>query len=156
MKRSIGTEYVTASDTDAARALRVSRAAISAYKAGRDVMSPDTLERAQEILKLPPAELFDYSLALLSEASPQTRAVWAAHEWMREQARRFEGFKGGAAAIAIAIACAGLVFPSNPASGEPSSHGHMNDYAKCAVQQRRRRVRRVADWRSRLGSLAAA
>lgn len=88
VKRKISTEFVTASYTDVAGALRVSRAAISSWKTGRDVMSQETLERAQELLKLPNDELLDYSLGLALDAAPGTKLLHAAHRWMRDQAKR--------------------------------------------------------------------
>ncbi len=88
VRKRISTEYVTASDTEVADALDVSRQLVSGYKNGRDVMSVETLDRAQRILELPRDELADYALVLLEAAKPEAKAVWAAHRWMMNQARR--------------------------------------------------------------------
>jgi transcriptional regulator with XRE-family HTH domain len=64
VREKISTPYVTASDTQVARALGVSRAAVSAYKAGRDVMSSSTLAAANQLLGLGRAELADLAMDL--------------------------------------------------------------------------------------------
>lgn len=78
VRDKISTEYVRASDTEVARALGVSRAAISAYKTGRDVMSSSTFAAAAGLLQLEMGELADLALRLRAEASlnASEKDVW--------------------------------------------------------------------------------
>lgn len=109
VRKKISNEYVTASDTEVANALGISRAVVSAYKRGV-VMSAETLEKAQEILKLPPGELWEISTCLTLESSPETKAVNAAHRWMQEQAKRWGSVAKGL--IVPACLATGLIFAS--------------------------------------------
>lgn len=52
VRQKISSPYVTASDTAVAKVLGVSRQAVSAYKAGRDVMSTSTLAQVNQVLQL--------------------------------------------------------------------------------------------------------
>lgn len=70
VREKISNEYVRASDTAVAKALGISRAAVSAYKSGRDNMSLETLQAANRILKLEVAELSELAISLIAEALP--------------------------------------------------------------------------------------
>lgn len=69
VRRKISTEHVTASDTQVARAIGISRAAVSAYKTGRDVMTHETLSRANNVLHLSDRELGELGWNLLLESA---------------------------------------------------------------------------------------
>jgi hypothetical protein len=126
VKRHISNQYLRASDTDAARALLLSRTAVSAYKAGRDVMSLQTLECAQTLLNLPPNELVELSLALSIEATPDAKSVWAAHKWMLDRAKRFEAFvaaKGKGTLPGILLVCLGSLYGAHSQAGQMATSG---------------------------------
>jgi|SRR5581483_9070169 len=80
VRKAISTEYVTASDTQVARAMGISRASISAYKLGREVMSHEMLSRANVLMKLSNYQLGELGWQLLNERarSDQERSVYAA------------------------------------------------------------------------------
>jgi transcriptional regulator with XRE-family HTH domain len=70
VRRKISNVVITASDSDVARAIGVSRGAIWGYKSGRDSMSHDTLLRVQNIAQLSEAEFTDLLFDLLLEGNP--------------------------------------------------------------------------------------
>jgi predicted transcriptional regulator len=78
VRAKISTPHVTASDTQVARAIGISRAAVSAYKVGRDIMTHETLGRAQELLELPPVDVAAVACDLLLEKArtEQERAIY--------------------------------------------------------------------------------
>ena len=100
VRQRISNEYLTASDTDIAHVLGVSRAAISAYKHGKAVMSPQTLRTAQKFLQLPDEEFDALLLRLTIDGArePELRRAW------QRLARQLH-----AAALA-AIVAAGMLF----------------------------------------------
>jgi len=78
VRAKISTPHVTASDTQVARAIGISRAAVSAYKVGRDIMTHDTLARAQTLLRLEPVDVGALACDLLLERSrtDEERAIF--------------------------------------------------------------------------------
>lgn len=92
VKRRISNEFLKASDNDAAKALGLSRTSVSHYKHGRDVMSQETLHKANEILELPENQLLALSLDLQIEGAKNdnTRGVFTS---LREMLRAVEGKK---------------------------------------------------------------
>jgi hypothetical protein len=91
VRRAISTQHVTASDTDVARALGISRAVVSAYKVGKTVMSHDTLAKAHELAQFERDELADFVLMLSADAAatPAGRALLNAQRYLTEYAKRF-------------------------------------------------------------------
>lgn len=75
VRQKISTQWVQASDTRISKLLGISRTSVSAYKHGRDVMSIDTLARAQEILELPGPELAALSIELSKEGTKNPGAL---------------------------------------------------------------------------------
>ncbi len=127
VKRAISNDFLTASDTDVARVLKISRAAVSAYKHGKDCMSLETLLRANAVLKLDRIELADVALELQCQLTPKARAIWEAQRWLIDQAKKH------VAVILIAVlGVSGAAIPevSHAAASDQSIH-----YAK----SRRRR-----------------
>lgn len=144
VKAHMSNEFLTASDTDAAKALGLSRTAVSSYKAGRDVMSTDTFARANELLKLPPAETIDITLTLQMEAtkSDSTRAMLGS---MRTLAKAFaDHAKKSAAAILAAVFGLTMFHPS-----DAYARARVSDHADAIYIMRsrnRRRRERAKNW----------
>lgn len=151
-QRLAGEHQIKVSDREIARVLNLSRAAISAYKAGKDVMSPVTLERAQDILKLHYSELAELSLMLSMQATPEQSAVFRAQQWMLEHAKRFGELAGEARkpvtgiVLAFTMATSGSFFPANSDASTPKSLSEQDftAYTLCAL--RRRRARRPSQF----------
>jgi len=74
VRRKIGTEYVRASDTAVGKAIGVSRAAINAYKKGRDVMSQERfLDVNARFLGLPDDDVSQILIDLVTDAAADDR-----------------------------------------------------------------------------------
>lgn len=121
VREKISTQYVVASDTEVARAMGVSRAAVSAYKAGRNVMSIETLLRANKLLNLPDAWLVDFSLDLLAEdaKSDDARRLWKAVRKLVIGLQRGAGTK----AAAILLTCMGALALHSPRADAAPTQG---------------------------------
>lgn len=108
VRAHIGTAYVQATDTDVARALGLSRNAISEYKKGRSKMAPATVARAIELLAGSAHEATPLLQELMTEQahSEPEGAVWRLFMQIAESA------KGKAAALALvaAVVTAGTLY----------------------------------------------
>ncbi len=106
VRAHIGTAYVTASDADVARALGVSRNAITEYKRGRSKMAPATAARALELLQGSAHEATPLLRELMDEQahSEPEGAIWRALMQVAEAVR------GKAAALVLAIVAAGTLY----------------------------------------------
>lgn len=118
VRAKISNEYVTASDTDIARVLSVSRAAVSSYKHEKNVMSVETLAKAQEVLELPQQDYFDLMLALTAEGThdPSLQDTWVRlHRFVRS-AIKHSGSRAAAWLMAVMVAAGmNLASPGNQA-----------------------------------------
>lgn len=123
VRKAISTSYVTASDSQVSKAMGISRASVSAYKVGREVMTHDTLSRANELMKLSNYELGELGWQLLLDRarSDEERSVYAA---MRSMGR----------AVVRSILLAGLVgvglsaLPAQRVSAAESGAAPSNTY----------------------------
>jgi transcriptional regulator with XRE-family HTH domain len=137
VRSKISSAYVTASDTDVSRVLGVSRAIISAYKHGRNVMSGEMLTKAQDLLQLPDAELFDLMLSLQAEGEPEPELQkhWRdLHRFIRSS------LKNGArlsAWIVTAILAAGTI-PASPVNQASNADFQRAQSIHYAYSRRRR------------------
>lgn len=130
VRKKISTEHLTASDTDVARAIGLSRAAVSAYKTGRDIMTHETLARANELLKLPDLDIANIGFDLLLERA-RTDNERAIYRSMRDIARYARTWvKSRASSILLSGLAIGLLsapqktqafeHPAGPANGASS------------------------------------
>ena len=70
VRKKISNAFITASDSDVARALGLSRGAVWAYKNGRDCMSHQTLLKVQQVAELNEWELTELMFDILIEGDP--------------------------------------------------------------------------------------
>lgn len=161
VRDAIGTEYVTASDTDVADALEVSRAAISGYKNGHNIMGADVLARAAVLAKLDELEVYEISIILAAEASsksPEARALWDSNlkisKYIMGKARELKNWKGGGKAPSILLACM-AAFASvedaraleNKAFSRTALPAELPSNVYYVMSSRvRRRLRKALDW----------
>lgn len=132
VRERISTEYVTASDTDVAKALKVSRATISAYKYGRDRMSAETLARAQKLAQLEDAELVDLLFDMVIEEALEAKDVGFFIEAKQRVKKLMKGMSRTVASILLgAVAVLGLAsLPAQRVAAAPSEGGTPGMYIK--------------------------
>lgn len=148
VRKRISNAYVTASDTDVAKAIGVSRAAVSAYKAGRDVMSQDRfMDIHRRFLHL--AE--DHVLEILAELSADAaldkdlRQAWGR---IRDRVGKKKAGKSAASIVlagmlvlggAQRVEAAGEIRTSSAASQLPTIYIMRNSMRRGGRRERRRR-----------------
>jgi len=157
VRKAISTEYLKASDTDVAKAIGISRASVSAYKTGREVMSHETLGRANVLLKLPEAEIAGIGFDLLLE-SARTDNERAIYKSMRDMARHVRHWAKTHTASILLVAL-GLFSAPRGASAtvfEVGSAGIVKPPVDTLCATRRRWARRLAKILGCLKSQCAA
>jgi len=118
VRAAIGSPYVRASDAGVARVLGITPGAVSAYKAGRDVMGLPTLVRANHFMQLSPQQLAEVQVRLSMEAArdPEAKRIWQAVIQM---------IAGKAAAVMLSfVLLAGLV----------PNQGHASETGTCVAR----------------------
>lgn len=121
VRGAIGTRYVTASDSEVARALGVSRATIWGYKAGKQVMSLENFAAACELAGLPEQDVMElFGRLILESAGTDRRRQFWQRTMMAIRSAASRGRKA-AAAVVLAVgtaALSGAPAPSQAATGD--------------------------------------
>lgn len=151
VRKHISNTYVRASDTEVAKALGVSRAAISAWKSGRDIMSHELLITAAGLAKLDQAQLWELFFALEIERAKESPAQQDFWRGIRQATRAWgeiaaQAARSKASAVALAMlaagSAAGLVAPAPANAAESVQLRLDSQHTPVCIMRSRRRDRR--------------
>lgn len=137
VRKRISNLFVTASDSDVARALGVSRGAIWAYKTGRDSMGEQVMLRVQQVGQLSEVEFTDLMFDLLIESNPPD--VTFLRKAKKKIGRILKRGGGEVASILLAaMLVLGVGSPTPAEAFEAHGQGDVRCYVYYVASRRRR------------------